>query len=56
MSITNNGFYTTEQFKKDVAKLRELIKACEQLEVNNTNYTNSLHFENQINQSKYYKP
>jgi len=56
MNFTNNGFYTTEQFKKDVAKLRELIRKCEELEVNNTNYTNSLHFENQINQSKYYKP
>ena len=55
MILHRNGVYTTEQFKKDVAKLRELIRACEELEVNNTNYTNSIYFENQINQSRYYK-
>ena len=55
MILHRNGFYTTEQFKKDVEKLRKLIKACEELEVNNTNYTNSIYFENQINQSRYYK-
>ena len=27
----------------------------EELEVNNRNYTNSIHFENQINESRYYK-
>ena len=55
MILHRNGGYTTEQFKKDVQKLRDLIKACEELEVNNRNYTNSIHFENQINQSRYYK-
>ena len=55
MILHRNGFYTTEQFKKDVEKLRKLIKAGEELEVNNTNYTNSIYFENQINQSRYYK-
>ena len=44
-----------KQFDKDVQKLRELIKACEELEVNNRNFTNSIHFENQINESRYYK-
>ena len=47
--------YSRKQFDKDVQKLRELIKACEELEVNNRNYTNSIHFENQINESWYYK-
>ena len=42
--------YSRKQFDKDVQKLRELIKKCEELEVNNRNYTNSIHFENQINQ------
>ena len=37
--------YSRKQFDKDVQKLRELIKACEELEVNNRNYTNSIHFE-----------
>ena len=55
MILHRNGVYTTEQFKKDVEKLRELIRACEELEVNNRNYTNSIHFENQINESRYYK-
>ena len=41
--------------EKYVKKLKQLIKACEELEVNNTNYTNSIYFENQINQSRYYK-
>ena len=31
--------YSRKQFDKDVQKLRELIKACEELEVNNRNYT-----------------
>ena len=47
--------YSRKQFDADVAKLRELIKKCEELEVNNRNNTNSIHFENQINQSRYYK-
>ena len=47
--------YSRKQFDKDVQKLKELIRACEELEVNNTNYTNSIYFENQINQSRYYK-
>ena len=47
--------YSRKQFDKDVQKLRDLIKACEELEVNNRNYTNSIHFENQINSSRYYK-
>ena len=55
MILHRNGVYTTEQFKKDVQQLRDLIKACEELEVNNRNYTNSIHFENQINESRYYK-
>ena len=41
--------------EKYVKKLKELIRACEELEVNNRNYTNSIHFENQINESRYYK-
>ena len=41
--------YSRKQFDKDVQKLKELIRACEELEVNNRNYTNSIHFENQIN-------
>ena len=49
------GQYSRKQFDKDVQKLRDLIKACEELEVNNRNYTNSIHFENQINSSRYYK-
>ena len=44
--------YSRKQFDKDVQKLRELIKKCEELEVNNRNYTNSIHFENQINSSR----
>ena len=47
--------YSRKKFDKNVQKLKELIKACEELEVNNTNYTNSIYFENQINQSRYYK-
>ena len=47
--------YSRKQFDKDVQKLKELIRKCEELEVNNTNYTNSIYFENQINQSRYYK-
>ena len=47
--------YSREQFEKDVARLRELIRACEELEVNNRNYTNSIHYENPINSSRYYK-
>ena len=47
--------YSRKQVDKDVQKLRELIKACEELEVINRNYTNSIHFENQINESRYYK-
>ena len=47
--------YSREQFDKDVQKLKELIRKCEELEVNNTNYTNSIYFENQINSSRYYK-
>ena len=47
--------YSRKQFDADVKKLKELIRACEELEVNNRNYTNSIHFENQINQSRYYK-
>ena len=47
--------YSRQQFDKDVQKLKELIRKCEELEVNNTNYTNSIYFENQINQSRYYK-
>ena len=49
------GQYSRKQFDADVQKLKELIRACEELEVNNRNYTNSIHFENQINQSRYYK-
>ena len=45
----------TQIVEKYVKKLKELIKACEELEVNNTNYTNSIYFENQINSSRYYK-
>ncbi len=47
--------YSRQQFDKDVQKLKELIRKCEELEVNNRNYTNSIHFENQINSSRYYK-
>jgi len=47
--------YSRKQFDVDVQKLKELIRACEELEVNNTNYTHSIYFENQINQSRYYK-
>ena len=47
--------YSRKQFDADVKKLKELIKACDWLEVNNRNYTNSIHFENQINSSRYYK-
>ena len=47
--------YSRKQFDADVAKLRELIKKCEELEVNNRNYTHSIHFENQINESRYYQ-
>jgi len=47
--------YSRKQFDADVAKLRELIKKCEELEVNNTNFNNSIYFENQINSSRYYK-
>ena len=47
--------YSRKLFDADVKKLKELIRACEELEVNNTNYTNSIYFENQINQSRYYK-
>ena len=47
--------YSRQQFDKDVQKLKELIRACEELEGINRNYTNSIHFENQINQSRYYK-
>ena len=46
--------YSRKKFDADVAKLRELIKKCEELEVNNTNFNNSVYFENQINQSRYY--
>ena len=44
------GQYSRKQFDRDVQKLKDLIKACEELEVNNTNFTNSINFENQINQ------
>ena len=44
--------YSRQQFDKDVQKLKELIRKCEELEVNNRNYTNSIHFENQINSSR----
>ena len=47
--------YSRKQFDADVQKLKELIRASEEWEVNNRNYTNSIHFENQINQSRYYK-
>ena len=47
--------YSREQFDQDVQKLRELIRACEELEVNNRNYTNSIHYENPINQSRFYQ-
>ena len=47
--------YSRQQFDKDVQKLKELIRKCEELEVNNRNYPNSIHFENQINSSRYYK-
>ena len=50
-----NGCKIGVKFDADVQKLKELIRACEELEVNNRNYTNSIHFENQINQSRYYK-
>ena len=44
--------YSRQQFDKDVQKLKELIRKCEELEVNNRNYTNSIHFENQINSNR----
>ena len=47
--------YSRKQFDADVAKLRELIKKCEELEVNNNNYYNSIYHENPINQSRFYK-
>ena len=47
--------YSRKQFDADVQKLERTYQACEELEVNNRNYTNSIHFENQINQSRYYK-
>ena len=47
--------YSRKQFDADVKKLKELIKACEELEVNNRKYTNALHFQNQINEARYYK-
>ena len=31
--------YSRNQFDKDVQKLKELIRKCEELEVNNRNYT-----------------
>ena len=46
--------YSRQQFDADVQKLKNLSES-EELEVNNRNYTNSIHFENQINQSRYYK-
>ena len=47
--------YSREQFDQDVQKLRELIRACEELEVNNRNSTNSIYYENPINESRFYK-
>ena len=34
--------YTTEQFEKDVAGLRELIRMCDELEKENDRKTNAL--------------
>ena len=34
--------YTTEQFEKDVAGLRELIRMCDKLEKENDRKTNAL--------------
>ena len=36
-------------------KIERTYQSVEELEVNNRNYTNSIHFENQINESRYYK-
>ena len=47
--------YSREQFDKDIQKLRDLIKKCEELEVNNRNFNNSINFQNPINSSRYYK-
>ena len=47
--------YSREEFDKDIQKLRDLIKKCEELEVNNNNYYNSIYHENPINQSRFYK-
>ena len=47
--------YSREHFDKDIQKLRDLIKKCEELEVNNTNYYNSIYHENSINKSRFYK-
>ena len=49
------GQYTRQHFNKDVQKLRDLIQKCEELEVNNRNFYNSVHYENPINSSRYYK-
>ena len=49
------GQYTRQHFNKDVQKLRDLIQKCEELEVNNRNFNNSVHYENPINSSRYYK-
>ena len=49
------GHYTRQHFNKDVQKLRDLIQKCEELEVNNRNFNNSVHYENPINSSRYYK-
>ena len=48
------GQYSRKQFDADVKKLRDLIKKCEELEVNSRNFNNSVHFENKINSSRYY--
>ena len=49
------GHYTRQHFNKDVQKLRDLIQKCEELEVNNRNFNNSIDFQNPINSSKHYK-
>ena len=49
------GQYTRQHFNKDVQKLRDLIQKCEELEVNNRNFYNSVHYENPVNSSRYYK-
>ena len=49
------GQYSRKQFDRDVQKLRDLIQKCEELEINNRNFHNSVYFENQINSSRYYK-